>query len=137
MSDINRIAAYDDKVIDCINEHGFSRIYNSFDTGTWLAFYDIPVHIDNRSDPYMEAYSGIDYLTGTMVIDNIDDMDKFVDQYSPDAIVLALDPELDIDFISDLLISDRYRVEYDNTCISNCDASVYYRWMVFKCVYTS
>ncbi|MCQ2516395.1 MAG: hypothetical protein MJ094_05980 [Saccharofermentans sp.] len=136
MSDISAIEGYDEGVIDCVNEHGYRRIYNDFDTGTWLAFYDVPVHIDNRSDLYMPQYSGVDYITGQMIISNIGDMDWFYEQYSPDALVLQEYPgTVDELFVEDLIESDRYTLVYDNLCQSVYDENISYRWLVFECNY--
>ena len=136
MSDISALAAYDEGVIDVVKERGYSRIYNSFNTGTWLAFYEIPVHIDNRIDPYMVEYSGVDHIRGKMLIANIDEMDGFVAEYHPDALVLDLMPgTTDEYFADDLYASDRYEVIYDNIVTSSYNPDVSYRWLVVECVY--
>ena len=135
-SDASAIAAYDEGVITCIKQNGYKRIYNSFNSGTWLAFYGIPVHIDNRSDLYMASFSGTDYISGQMMIENIEEMDAFVDKYGCDAIVLDLFPGTTDDWFADDLYqaTDRYKVIYDNTCTSVLNEGVSYRWMVVECV---
>ena len=136
MSDCSAIAAYDENVIDIVKEKGYSRIYNSFNTGTWLAFYGIPVHVDNRTDLYMAEYSGVDHLRGKILVTTIYDMDKFVDEYHPDALVLDLQPRTTEDyFAADLYASAKYNVIYDNLCYSNHDPDVSIRWLVVECVY--
>ncbi len=135
MSDASAIAAYDEGAVKVIKENGYKKIYNSFNTGTWLAFYDIPVHIDNRSDLYMESFSGTDYISGQMMIGNIEDMNEFVDRYGCDAIVLDLLPGTTDEYFADDLYaaSDRYKVVYDNTVTSTLDPANSLRWMVVEC----
>ena len=135
VSDISGIAAYDEGVINVVKEKGYSRIYNSFNSGTWLAFYGIPVHIDNRTDLYLAEFSGVDYITNKMLISDIDEMDGFVDEYHPDALVLDLEPgTTDEYFALDLYESERYNVIYDNTVVSTYDGEQTYRWMVVEVV---
>ena len=135
MSAASAIAAYDEGVIDCVNQNGYKRIYNSFNTGTWLAFYGIPVHIDNRLDLYMASFSGTDYITDQMMINNISDMDEFVAKYDCDAIVLDLNPGTTDEYFADDLYNatDSYKVVYDNTVSSIYKESITIRWMVVEC----
>ena len=136
VSDISALAAYDEGIIPVVKQNGFKRIYNSFNSGTWLAFYQIPVHIDNRTDLYLEQFSGKDYISGKMLIADLDEMNAFVDEYHPDALVLDLEPDTtDIYFAEDLYDSDRYNVIYDNTVTSTHDPDLSYRWMVVEVVY--
>ena len=137
MSTASAIAAYDEGVIGCVKQNGYKRIYNSFNTGTWLAFYGIPVHIDNRSDLYMASFSGTDYISGQMMIDNIEDMDEFVSKYGCDALVLDLLPGTTDEWFADDLYaaSDRYRVVYDNTVTSIYKEEISTRWLVVECLY--
>ena len=136
VSDISALAAYDEGIIPVVKQNGFKRIYNSFNSGTWLAFYQIPVHIDNRTDLYLEQFSGKDYISGKMLIADLDEMNAFVDEYHPDALVLDLEPgTTDIYFAEDLYDSDRYNVIYDNTVTSTHDPDLSYRWMVVEVVY--
>ena len=136
MSTASAIAAYDEGVITCVKQNGYKRIYNSFNTGTWLAFYGIPVHIDNRSDLYMASFSGKDYISGQMMIDNIQDMDEFVDEYGCDALVLDLLPGTTDEWFADDLYaaSDRYKVVYDNTVTSIYKQETSTRWLVVECL---
>lgn len=136
MSDASAIAAYDEGAVDCVKQNGYKRIYNSFNTGTWLAFYGVPVHIDNRSDLYMASFSGTDYISGQMMINNISEMDKFVDKYDCDAIVLDLLPGTTDEWFADDLYAatDRYKVVYDNTVTSVYDPDLSYRWLVVECI---
>ncbi len=135
LSDISTLAAYDEGVISVLKEKQYERIYNSFDTGSWLAYYGIPVHIDNRVDPYMMEFSGVDHIRGKMNIVDIDAMDSFVSEYDADAIVLNLFPgTTDMVFADDLYSSDRYNIIYDNTVVSPYDNSISFRWIVAECV---
>ena len=135
VSDISALAAYDEGVISVLKEKDYDRIYNSFNTGTWLAFYGIPVHIDNRIDPYLEEYSGEDHIRGQMLINTIGDMDAFVDRYDADAVVLDLMPGTTDEYFADeLYASDRYNVIYDNTVVSNYDGEISFRWLIAECV---
>ncbi|MCR4671052.1 MAG: hypothetical protein K5643_07675 [Saccharofermentans sp.] len=135
MSDVSAIAAYDEGVITVLKEKDYKRIYNSFNTGTWLAFYGIPVHIDNRADLYMREYSGVDHLRGKMIISDIDAMNDFVAEYDPDAVVLDLYPgTTDEYFLEDIYASGKYKVIYDNTVSSTYDPDQSYRWVIAECV---
>lgn len=135
MADIESMAAYDGGVIDFIKDKGYVRIYNSFNTGSWLAFYDIPVHIDNRIDPYMREYSGVDHIRGRMYMGSVADLDSFRAEYDNDAFLIDIQPG------SDSLIravteeaSDRYRIVYDNTVVSNLTDTISTRWIVIECI---
>ena len=135
LSDISALAAYDEGVIAVLKDKGYERIYNSFNTGTWLAYYGIPVHIDNRTDLYMEEFSGVDHIRGKMLIGSVGEMDAFVDEYDADAVVLDLLPGTTEEFFADeLYASDRYNVIYDNTVTSTYDPGESYRWIIAECV---
>ena len=123
-------------MVNIVKQNGYKKIYNSFNSGSWLAFHGIKVHIDNRCDPYMKEYSGTDYLTGQMMIEDIESMDKFVEKYGCDAIVLDLYPGTTDDWFADDLYaaSDRYKVIYDNKITSTYNPDVNYRWMVVECI---
>ena len=134
VSDIAEIAAYDNGVIPVLKQNKYARIYNSFNTGTWLAFYDIPVHIDNRTDPYLKEFSGEEYFAGQYMITSINEMNEFVDKYDADALVLDLEAgTTDEWFADELYASDRYSVIYDNYVTSTYDPDYTYRWMVVEC----
>ena len=122
MSTASAIAAYDEGVIDCVKQKGYKKIYNSFNTGTWLAFYGIKVHIDNRSDLYMERFSGTDYISGQMMINNINDMDRFVEKYGCDALVLDLAPNTTDEWFADALYTSP-------------DQQTSTRWLVVECLH--
>ena len=136
LSDISGIAAYDEGVIDLLHEKKYDRIYNSFFTGTWLVYYGIPVHLDNRTDPYMMEFSGVDHIRGKMMIMSLREMDAFVDEYDVDAIVVDMLPgTTDEYFAEDLYASDRYNVIYDNTVYSTyVPDEISHRWIVAEVV---
>lgn len=135
MADIEAMAAYDGAAVDYIREHGYERIFNSFNTGSWLTFYDIPVHIDNRIDPYMMEYSGVDHVRGKMGIENLYDMDRFRMEYNPDAFLLDMgDGESPLLYEIQQYASDRYRIVYDNTVESNLSDSLNIRWVIVECI---
>ena len=132
-TDISGLAAYDENVIKVLKEKNYKRIYNSFNSGTWLVYYGIPVHIDNRTDLYMKEFSGTDHIRGKMLINDIKDMDGFVEEYHPDALVLDLRPgTTEMYFVDDLNASDRYKIIYDNTVTSTYDKDQSYRWLVVE-----
>ena len=135
MSDASAITAYYEGAAYVVKQNGYKRIYNSFNTGTWLAFYGIPVHIDNRSDLYMESFSGTDYISNQMMINKISDMDEFVAKYDCDALILELMPGTTDEWFADDLYAatDRYKVIYDNTVTSVYNDTCY-RWLVVECV---
>ena len=136
LSDISGIAAYDEGVIDLLKQKNYDRIYNSFFTGTWLVYYGIPVHLDNRTDPYMMEFSGVDHIRGKMVIMSLREMDAFVDEYDVDAIVVDMLPgTTDEYFADDIYASDRYNVIYDNTVYSTyVPDEISHRWIVAEVV---
>lgn len=134
MHDIEAMAAYDIGVVDYVKAQGYERVFNTFNTGSWLAFYDVPVHIDNRIDPFMSEYSGVDHIRGKMNISNLYDLDVFCDQYHPDAFILDMgtgDSELLYEI--NTYASDRYSIVYDNTCSSNLTDSLNIRWVIIEC----
>ena len=133
MTDIERMAAYDHNVIDIVKEKGYEKPYNSFNTGSWLLFYDIPVHIDNRIDPFMEEYSGVDHIRGKMMMYSLDQMDSFREEYDNDVFIIELSPGYS-SMIEDVkLASDRYEIIYDNTVYSNLTDSIGTRWVIVEC----
>ena len=122
----------DEDAAKFIKDKGYSRIYNSFNTGAWLTFYDVKVHIDNRIDPYLAEFSGEDHIRGKMQIADLEDMDEFANEYHPDAVLLELDPDYASYLIEDFEGSGRYTLVYDNTVTSTYDDTTL-RWLVFEC----
>ncbi len=133
MRDVENMAAFDSDLIVFLKDKNYKRPFNGFNSGSWLAFYDIPVHIDNRIDPYMREYSGVDHIRGNMNLSNLCELDAFVATYHSDAIILDVAPSGSylLDEI-ELYASDRYRVVYDNTCVSNITDTISVRWVVIE-----
>ncbi|MCQ2482626.1 MAG: hypothetical protein MJ153_03995 [Clostridia bacterium] len=135
LDDCAAIMAYDKNVVDVVKEKGYSNVFNSFNTGTFFAFYDIPVHIDNRSDLYMSEYSGEDHTRGEMYMENIDSMNRFVNRYNDvGAFIMEFDPRdpATNQLVKDVSESDRFSIVYDNTVVSNTDLNKAYRWFVIE-----
>ena len=135
MHDVERMAAYDIGVVDYAKEKGYKKVFNTFNTGSWLAFYDIPVHIDNRIDPFMYEYSRVDHIRGKMNIGNLYEMDMFVAEYHPDAFILDIGTgDSPLLYEIEKYGSDRYKIVYDNTCVSNLTDSINIRWVIVECI---
>ena len=136
MDDVSNMAAYDLEVPNFIKDKGYSKIYNSFSTGTWLAFYDVPVHIDNRCDLYLAEYSGEEYLRGTMWLTSIDGVNAFRNKYQPDAFVLEFSPSNTdyLKMINEITngYSEYYTIVYDNTVTSTYNGAQM-RWVIVEC----
>ena len=134
MTDVEAMAAYDKGAVDYVKSHGYERIYNSFNTGSWLAFYDVPVHIDNRIDPFMEEYSGVDHIRGKMYMGSVSDLDRFHSEYNNDAFLIDMGAGYS-SLVTEVeqSASDRYEVVYDNTVVSNLTDSIANRWVIIEC----
>lgn len=133
MKDVEVMAAFDSEMIDFIKSRNYQRPFNGFNSGSWLAFYDIPVHIDNRIDPYMEEYSGVDHIRGHMNIESIADLDRFMSKYNADAFILDMGPGYsDLIYEVETYGSDRYVVVYDNVVVSNITDSITTRWVIIE-----
>jgi len=134
ISDIENMAAYDHEVIDFIKEQGYTKLYNSFNTGSWLLFNDIKVHIDNRIDPYMQEYSGVDHIRGKMSVSTLSDLDRFRGEYDNDAFLIETSAGYsDLIYEIETYAPDRYTVVYDNTVSSSIDGLQDIRWLVIEC----
>ena len=132
MHDIEDMAAFDYGVIELAKSRDYKRPFNSFNTGSWLAFYEVPVHIDNRIDPYMREYSGVDHIRGKMCVSSLDELDAFSKEYDCDAFILDM-AEGPSQLISEIETSayDRYQIVYDNT-VTSVDGLVTVRWVVIE-----
>ena len=133
MHDIERMAAYDPDAALYLREQGYERVFNTFNTGSWLIFYDIPVHIDNRIDPYMAEFSGVDHIRGKMGIDNLLELDEFYNTYHPDAFLFDIPggySEL-LEEISKYSLG-KYRIVYDNTVVSDLSPDISIRWVIVE-----
>lgn len=133
--DIEEMAAYDEEVVDFIKEHEYENIFNGFNSGSWLAFHGVKVHIDNRIDPYMEEYSGVDHIRGKLSMKNIRDMDRFVEEYHPDAFVFDLGTgDSNLVYEIETFGSDRYKIVYDKVVNSTLSTSLDTRWVIVECI---
>ena len=140
-------AGYDMNVIDIIKEKGYEKIYNDYTIGTWLLYYDVKVHMDNRFDPYVKAFSGETHIHPSLNITTLEELDQFYEKYHPDAIILCCPvfedsyksgeshPEMDnfAIFINSIKKygGDRYKEVY-------CNITEYLdipcmRWYIFEC----
>ncbi|MBO4636147.1 MAG: hypothetical protein J5685_03275 [Clostridiales bacterium] len=135
MYDIERMAAYDPGAAQFLREKGYQRVFNSFNTGSWLIFYGVPVHIDNRIDPYMSEFSGVDHIRGKMGLDDLKDLEDFRAEYDPDAILLDI-PGGYSEVLEEIeLYSEgRYRIVYDNTVVSDLSDDISIRWVILECI---
>ena len=134
MADIERMAAYDHGAVDFIRQKGYSSVFNSFDTGSWLAFNGIKVHIDNRIDPYMSEFSGVDHIRGQMNVTTLADLDAFRSRYDNDAFLINTSSGYShIIYEIETYASDRYEVVYDNTVGSSIPGVGDTRWIIIEC----
>lgn len=132
--DVERLGAMDPDAAQYILDHGYERIFNTFDTGSWLVFRGVKVHIDNRVDPYLEEFSGVDHISDQMNCVTITDLDVFAAKYDCDAFLLDMP-----DGFSYLLYEveryapDRYRIVYDNVVESPIDEIGSRRFVIIEC----
>ncbi|SMC40786.1 hypothetical protein SAMN06296952_1072 [Oscillospiraceae bacterium] len=132
MADIEAMACYDRGVVDYALSAGYKRPFNTFNTGSWLAFSGVPVHIDNRIDPYMMEYSGVDHVRDKMLVTSLADMDFIEGQYACDAFILEMgDGYSFLLYEIETYAPDRYRVVYDNVVTSPYDGSSM-RWVIIE-----
>jgi hypothetical protein len=105
------------------------------DTGAWLAFYEIKVHVDNRTDPYNSGFNNTDYLSDSFGINNLYELDSIREKYGCDAFLLEVNPVV-CQLINEieLYAPDRYRIVYDNTVTSVIDGHGSIRWIIIECV---
>lgn len=135
MSDIEAMAAYDPKAIEFVKEKGYERMFNTFNTGTWLAFNDVKVHLDNRIDPYLEEFSGRDYIRDQMNCSTIAEMDVFRARHDCDAFFLDMpDGYSYLLYEIETYASDRYRVVYDNVVESSIPEVSNMRFVIIECI---
>ena len=135
MADIEKMAAYDPAAVEFIKDRGYGKIFNSFDTGSWLAFHGVRVHIDNRIDPFMSEFSGEDHIRGQMSVGSLSDLDNFRDRYDNDAFLvnISVDDNYLVDEIN-TYAEDRYRIVYDNTVDSSVPGVSSIRWLIIECI---
>lgn len=132
MEDIETMACYDRGVVDYALAQGYERPFNTFNNGSWLVFSGVPVHIDNRIDPYMMEYSGVDHVRGKMNVGSLADLDYIRGQYACDAYILDMpDGYSYLLYEIETYAPDRYRVVYDNVVVSPYDGSSL-RWVIIE-----
>ena len=134
MADIEAMAAYDPQAVEFIQERGYEKVFNTFDTGSWLAFHGVKVHIDNRIDPFMSEFSGEDHIRGQMNVSSLADLDAFRDRYDNDAFLINTGegyPYLLYEI--ETYASDRYAVVYDNVVPSSVPGVSPVQWIIIEC----
>lgn len=132
MADIEAMACYDRGVVDYALSHGYERPFNTFNTGSWLVFSGVPVHIDNRIDPYMMEYSGVDHVRDKMNIASLADLDYIEGQYGCDAFILDMGVGYSyLLYEIETYAPDRYKVVYDNVVNSPYNESAL-RWVIIE-----
>lgn len=135
MSDIEKMAAYDEDVVTFIKDKGYKKIFNDFNSGSWLLFNGVKVHIDNRVDPYISQFSDEDHMTGKMSVSTLFELDDFRAQYSNDAFVMTTNVGFSpLIYEIETYASDRYKVVYDNTLTSTVKNGDTLRWIVIECL---
>lgn len=152
INDAASVCGYNTEVIDFIKEQGYEKIYNSYNSGQWLLFNGLKVHIDNRLDPYLKSYSGEDNIHNSFSITNISHLDDFYENYHPDALVINYETQGEekdnttksgeiyphsnymTNFIEevDKYRSDRYEKVYDKA-FKQGDSEVNVRWVIYEC----
>ena len=134
-ADIEKMSAYDPQAVEFIQEQGYEKIFNSFDTGSWLAFHDVKVHIDNRIDPFMSEFSGEDHIRGQMSVGTLADLDTFRARYDNDAFLINTGVGYSyLLYEIDTYAPERYRVVYDNTVDSSIEGVGSMRWLIIECI---
>ena len=135
LTDAEKMAAFDKGAVEYVTAAGYERIYNTLDTGAWLAFYEIKVHVDNRTDPYNSGFNNTDYLSDSFGINNLYELDSIREKYGCDAFLLEVNPVV-CPLINEieLYAPDRYRIVYDNTVTSVIDGHGSIRWVIIECV---
>lgn len=134
MADVEAMAAYDPGAVEFIKEQGYEKVFNTFDTGSWLAFHGVKVHIDNRIDPFMSEFSGEDHIRGQMNMTSLADLDAFRERYDNDAFLLNTGegyPYLIYEI--ETYAPDRYAVVYANVVPSSVPGVDPVQWIIIEC----
>lgn len=135
MDDIEKMAAYDGNVVTFVKEKGYKKLFNDFNSGSWLVFHGVKVHIDNRVDPFISEFSDVDHMSGKMIVTNLFELDNFRAQYNNDAFLLTTNVGFSpLIFEIEKYASDRYRIVYDNTLTSTVKNGETLRWIVIECI---
>jgi hypothetical protein len=135
MDDIEHMAGYDQQAVEFIKAQGYERVFNSFDTGSWLAYHGVKVHIDNRIDPFMSEFSGEDHIRGQMSVGSLADLDQFRGRYDNDAFLINTGEGFSyLLYEIETYAPDRYRVVYDNVVGSSIPGVGNTRWIIIECM---
>ena len=135
MTDIEKMAAYDYNVVRFVQDKRYKKIFNDFNSGSWLVFHGIKVHIDNRVDPYISEFSHTDHMTGKMSVSTLYELDDFRRLYNNDAFLFTTNAGYSpLLYEIETYASDRYKVVYDNTVTSNMGDGETIRWIVIECL---
>ena len=135
MSDIEKMAAYDANVVTFVKDKGYKKIFNDFNSGSWLVFNGVKVHIDNRVDPYISQFSDVDHMTGQMTVSNLFELDNFRALYGNDAFVTTANVGFSpLIYEIETYAPERYKVVYDNVVSSNVKGGETLRWVVIECL---
>ncbi len=93
------------------------------------------VHIDNRIDPYLEEFSGVDYIRDQMNCSTIADMDVFRARHDCDAFFLDMpDGYSYLLYEIERYAPDRYRIVYDNVVESTIPEVANTRFVIIECI---
>lgn len=134
-ADVEKMAAMDPEAADFILDHGYERVFNTFDLGSWLAFHGVKVHIDNRVDPYIEGFSGEDYMSEYMNCTTLADLDAFRSRFDCDAFILDMPDGLSyLLYEIEQYAPDRYRIVYDNVVESSIPDLSSKRYVIIECI---
>lgn len=135
MTDVEKMAAYDSNLIPFVQQKAYKKLFNDFDSGSWLVFHGIKVHCDNRMDPYINKESNADHLTGKMDVSTLFELDNFRNEYDNDAFLVTTNPGFSpLIYEIEIYASDRYKVVYDNTLTSTVKNGDTLRWIVIECL---
>lgn len=133
--DVERMGAKDPEAAQFVLDHGYQRMFNTFNTGSWLVLRGVRVHIDNRVDPYISAFSGEDHISEFMNCSTIADMDVFAAKYDCDAFFLDMpDGYSYLLYEIERYAPDRYRIVYDNVVESSIPEVGRMRYVIIECI---
>ena len=109
---INREYAFlNAESVNIIKENNPKKLYNEYNFGGELIYYDIPVFVDGRADLYSETGILKKYLS----IYNMDkDSLQLIDFYDFDMFLVGKDGRVDL-YLKD---SDKYKVVYDKKSVN-------------------
>lgn len=95
-------------LIEYLKEKNFQRAYNDYDLGAYLIYNGLPDFVDTRADFYdEETLSGANYFRDAS-FDKQGDIEKFMDTFQFDAIILNQKSAVTIDY----LLSNDWQIDY-------------------------